>query len=77
MLSKVIVSSYSMLLEVAIWLILLGGLVGGWAEGGVAAAIGGLIVSFIVSVVFFGAFLALVDIQKSVREIKEQQGSPP
>lgn len=69
MLSKIIVSSYPMFLEIAIWLTLICGLIGGWIAGGFFAGIGGLIAAFIFSVVVYGGFLVIVDIQKSVRSI--------
>lgn len=72
MLGKIIVSSYSVLLEVAIWLTLLGGFIGGWAAYGFTGAIVGLVVSFIFSIVVFGAFLTLIEIQKSVRALQEK-----
>ena len=73
MLTKFIASSYEISCEVAIWLTLLGGFIGGWFAGGFVAAIGGLTAAFIVCIVIFGAFLALVDIQESVRAVKDKQ----
>ena len=75
MLSKIIVSSYQMLLEIAIWLTLIFGFIGGWAMHGFFAGVAGLIVAFIVCVAVFGAFLTLADIQKSVRAIQEKHGT--
>lgn len=77
MLSKIIVSSYQMLLEIAIWLTLLGGFISGWAMHGFFAAIAGLIVAFIFCVAVFGAFLTLADIQKSVRAIEQKKSAAP
>ena len=75
MLSKLIVSSYTMLIEVAIWLTLVGSFVGGWMANGFFAAIGALIVAFIFCVAVFGAFLTLGDIQKSVRAIEAKRNT--
>lgn len=75
MLSKIIVSSYAMLLEIAIWLLLIGSFVGGWIASGFLIAVVSLISTFVFCVVFFGAFLALIDIQKSVREIAARKSS--
>ncbi len=77
MLSRFIVSSYSLLLEIAIWITLVGGFIGGWSANGFFTAIGGLLVSFVFCVVVFGAFLTLIDIQKSVRAIEARKGSAP
>ena len=74
MLSKIIVSSFQLLIEISIWLVLISAFIGGWQAKGFFGAVGGLIGSFIFCVVFFGAFLILADIQKSVRAIETRQG---
>ncbi len=76
-LSKIIVSSYTVLLEVVIWLTLIGSFIGGWVAHGFFGAIGGLIFAFIVCIAVFGAFLMLADIQKSVRAIEEKKDGTP
>jgi hypothetical protein len=76
-LSKIIVSSYSMLLEAAIWIILVSSFIGGWIASGFFAAIGALIAAFVFCVVVFGAFLTLVDIQTSVHSIEARQKPAP
>ena len=73
MLSKIIVSSWSMLIEISLWLLLLGALIGGWQAGGFMGAIVGLIGSFIIGSMFLGALLALDDIRKSVRAIENKK----
>lgn len=75
MLSKIIVASYSVFLEIAIWLTLLAGLIGGWVTSGFFAGIGGLIAAFIFSVVVYGGFLVIVDIQRTVRAIDAKKSS--
>lgn len=75
MLSKLIVTSYRILIEVAMWLMLVIGFIGGWAQKGFFGAIGGLIVAFIFCVVVFGAFLVILDIQNSVKAIEQRSGS--
>ena len=76
MLSKMIVSSYEMLIEIALWLFLIGCLIAGWTFGkGVVGAIGGLLVGFVFAVMFFGAFLVLSDIRKSVRVLEARHKS--
>jgi len=70
MLSRLIVRSYKMLLEGAMWLILIGSFIGGWAAKGFFGSILGLLMAFVFCVVVFGAFLVLVDIQISVKAIE-------
>lgn len=72
MLSRIIVASYKMLLEISMWIILIGSFIGGWAMRGFGGAIVALIVAFVFCVVVFGGFLVLVDIQTSVREIENR-----
>ncbi|MCU7816180.1 MAG: hypothetical protein KZQ89_15230 [Candidatus Thiodiazotropha sp. (ex Lucinoma kastoroae)] len=71
--SKIIVESWSTLIEISLWLLLLISLVSGWQAGGFLGAIGGLIVAFIVGSMFLGAFLALDDIRKTVNAIESKQ----
>jgi len=73
MLSKLIVNSWSILIEISLWLLLLISLIGGWQSGGFLGAIGGLIVAFIIGSMFLGAFLALDDIRKTVKEIASKK----
>ncbi len=75
MLSKVIVNSYELLIEIAIWLILISSLIGGWSAAGFFAGIGALFGAFIFCALVGGAFLVLADIQKRVRNIEEKMGS--
>lgn len=80
MLTKMIVSSYEVLIEFALWIFLLICLVAGWkigsgffgASAGFVGAIGGLAIGFVFAVMFFGAFLVLHDIRKSVRVIESK-----
>ncbi len=79
MLSKIIVSSYAVFIEISLWLSLLLFVIGGWSfsnpmtgeGGGFMGAIIGLIIWFVIAVVFFGAFLILEDIRISVKKIEE------
>jgi len=75
MLSKIIVSSYLTFLEIAIWLLLIASIGVGWHLKGLVGSIVGLVLGFIVIVTFFGAFLILGDIRKSVRAIEENKVS--
>ena len=80
MLTKIIVSSYEKLVEVTLWLFLIG-CVGGGAflgslqEHAVYGGIAGLVLGFILAVLLFGAFLILGDIRTSVRKIESRQAS--
>jgi hypothetical protein len=69
MLSRIIINSYATLIEISLWLILVGSLIGGWQAGGFFGAIGGLLTAFVVGSMFLGAFLVLEDIRKYVKEI--------
>jgi len=79
MLSKIIVSSYAIFIEISLWLSLLLFVIGGWnfsnpmteQGGGFMGAIIGLVIWFVIAVVFFGAFLILEDIRRSVKRIEE------
>jgi hypothetical protein len=73
MLSKIIVDSWSILIEISLWLLLLTGLITGWNAGGFLGAIGGLIGAFIFGSMFLGAFLVLEDIRKSVKVIENRK----
>jgi hypothetical protein len=75
MLSKIVVNLYSVLLEICLWLILLGGAIGGWQAKGFKGAILGIVAAAIFGVVFFGAFLVLDDIRNRVKAIESKKQS--
>lgn len=75
MLSKIIITSYRLFLEIAIWLVLIGATIGGFNFGGFWAGIGALIGAFVFCVAVFGGFLVLADIQKQVAAIRNRDGS--
>ena len=87
MLTKLAVSAYAGSIEIALWLFLGAGGIGGYylgrsARGDDGALIGaglGLLGAFILSVFFFGAHLILGDIRDAVRTIErnERRGSQP
>ena len=78
MLTRIIVSFYSGLIELSLWLlIIIGGIVGYQTaetlKGSDAAIVGGVIgalISFIVAAVVFGGFLVIDEIRRSVRHIE-------
>jgi hypothetical protein len=72
MLSKIVVNIYTVLLEIGLWLLLLGGLIGGWQAQGFLGAIFGLVSAAIFGAIFFGAFLVLNDIRSRVKAIEER-----
>lgn len=73
MLSRIVVSLYTTLLEVGLWLMLAVGIIGGWQANGFLGAIGGVIGAAIFGAVVFGAFLVLDDIRKSVKAIENSK----
>lgn len=73
MLSKVIVQFYALFLEIAIWIILAVSFFAGLKFNGFFGGLFALFMTFIFSVVSFGAFLTLVDIRKSVKAIENNQ----
>lgn len=82
MLSKMIVNSYQILIEIALWLSLLAFVILGWQmrAGGFAGSIMGFkgaiiwaVVWFIVAVVFFGGLLVLGDIRERVKKIESSK----
>lgn len=73
MLSKFIVETYGLLIEVSLWLLLAVAIIGGWQSGGFFGAIMGLIGAFIFGAMFIGAFLILEDIRKTVKAIEQKK----
>lgn len=69
MLSKMIVQMYRGFLEVSLWISLLIFVIGGWQFDGITTALMGFLGWVVFAVVFFGAFLLIADIQKSVEKI--------
>ncbi len=84
MLSRIIVSAYAVFIEIALWLSLSLSIIGGWHFGyqeayldyqGVIGALSGLVIWFVMAVIFFGAFLVLEDIRRSVKKIEEAKSN--
>ncbi len=69
MLSKIIVKSYGVLIEIALWLFLVACIVGGSQVAGLQGFLAGLAVWFVFSVVVLGGFLVLLDIRNTVERI--------
>ena len=74
-LSKLIVQMYGVILEVGLWFLLLGALVGGWQANGFIGAITTLIGVAILASVVFGAFLVLNEIRDRVKAIELRQSN--
>jgi hypothetical protein len=70
MLSRFIVATYELLLEICLWLTLIGSFIVGWSIGGPSSAFLFLLITFVTCVAVFGAFLTIIDIRKSVRVIE-------
>ena len=75
MLTKLIVSSYEMFIEIALWLLFVGAFIGGWTANGFLTGVGALIGAFIFAVLFGGAFIILNDIRKKVTLIEGKVGN--
>jgi ABC-type multidrug transport system permease subunit len=69
MLSKMILDMYSRFLEISLWISLLLFVIGGWNYDGATGSLLGFLAWVVFSVVFFGAFLLIADIQQSVQKI--------
>jgi hypothetical protein len=66
-----IAKSLEIICQIAIVVMLLAGLIGGWGRDGFWGAILGLIGAFLFSVVFFGALFVLLDISDNTRRTAE------
>ncbi len=73
MLTKIIVNAYSTLIEIALWLMLIAAVLVGWQLGEVTGVIIGLVIAFVLGAIIFGAFLVLVDIRETVRDIANKK----
>lgn len=74
-LSKIIVKLYAVIIEVGLWLVLLGSLIGGWQANGFVGAITTLIGASILAAVFFGAFLVINEIRDRLVAIERYKAS--
>lgn len=70
-LSRLVVRLYALLLEIALWLMLLSGVVVGWALHGLTGALLGALLSAIFGAVFLGAFLVLNDIRARLEALEK------
>jgi len=68
---QLITKSLEIICQIAIVVILLGGLISGWRMGGFFGGIGGLVGAFIFSVVVFGTLFILLDIADYTRRTAE------
>ncbi len=73
MLSKLIVNSYKVLIEIALWCSLVLTLGMGIVTAGVIGLLIGGVAWLIFSALLFGAFLILIDIRDRVKSIETQQ----
>jgi hypothetical protein len=77
MLTRFIVGSYAMLIEVALWVSLISAFIAGWRFNGFVGAILALLLGGVLATMFFGAFLILEDIRKSIRIIEQRGKTQP
>ena len=75
MLSKIIVDSYKLFIEISLWLSLAVFFFGGAQAKGISGAIIGLILWFVFAVTFFGIFLVVTDIREKVKSIEASKNS--
>ena len=81
MLSRMVVNTYQQFIEVSLWLFLILFAVGGWyfpnpfngEQGFVLGVFIGVLLWVAIAVVFFGSFLMLLEIQKSVKKIESSK----
>ncbi len=74
MLTRLIVSFYSGLIEIALWLFIAGGGYWGYMNGeSVGGLLGGTLGAFVVAMIVFGPALMLDDIRKSLRNIERNE----
>ncbi|MDG6099750.1 hypothetical protein EXU34_20030 [Alteromonas sp. ZYF713] len=72
MLSKLVVKLYSLLLEIALWVMLVVGFAAGFNVKGLWGGILGLLVAAILGAVFLGGLLVLNDIRKRVTALEKR-----
>jgi ABC-type multidrug transport system permease subunit len=72
-LSRIVVRLYAVLIEIALWLVLIGSFIGGWQANGFLGALGSVIVATILASVFFGAFLVINEIRDKVAAIEARR----
>ena len=71
MLRKLLIDSYTVLVELALWLMFIVALVAGYQVGGGIGAIIGLIIAFLFSVLIIAPFLLIADIREIVKRIEK------
>ena len=71
MLKKLVIESYNVLIEVALWLLIVVALFGGYGIYGVMGAVGGLIGAFLFMIIFIAPFIVIVDIRNIVKRIEQ------
>jgi len=68
---NLITKSLELICQIAIVVFVLGGLIGGWSQGGFLAGIAGMIGAFLFSIVVFGALFVLLEIADNTRRTAE------
>ena len=73
MLTKIIRELFEPLMEVILWISLLGALIGGWQANGLVGSLIALLVWLLASVLFVGLALIIVDIRNAVKRIEDSR----
>ena len=73
MLSQLIYSSYRLLLEICLWISLLGAVASGWMTYDALGAVAGLAAWLVFSSLTFGPVLVLTDIRERVKSIEQSR----
>ena len=73
MLTKLIVTLFGGLIEVILWLTLLGAMIAGWMGNGFLGAVAALAGAFVFEVIVFGSLLILIDIRNAVQNLEKSK----
>lgn len=73
MLTKLIVTLFGGLIEVILWLILLGAVIAGWMENSFLGAVAALAGAFVFEIIVFGFLLILIDIRNAVQKLEKSK----
>ena len=73
MLTKIIRELFEPLVEVILWISLLVALIGGWQANGLVGSFLALLIWLLMSVLFIGLALIIVDIRNAVKRIEDSR----
>ena len=75
MLSRFLIVSYDVLVEVALWLFFIAFAIAGLQAGGAMGLLGGLLAAFLISVFLVAPFMMISDLRKTVARIEKQKSA--